>query len=146
MGVALQNGTKIYYFPSSLASYLGGMLPRKKFNFGDWLMTLSDGDISKLKNLCDQMETGSKSATDELVLLLISGLAAETLKIEIKFKPEKVDFIGVFASFESLRRAGLIKIIKPLKLSEDNYSIALTQKGLEAEESLRKMLDGVTFH
>jgi len=145
MGVELRNGNQIYYFPTSLMNYLRAR-PGEKINFGDWLMTLTADDITKLKNLCNQTETGDTSACDEVVLLFMTGLSAESQKNKIKFKPERVDFIGVFVSFESLRREGLIKILKPLRLSEDNYSIALTQKGREAEESLRKMLDGTTFH
>ena len=121
-----------YDMASSLATYL---MNRKTvtFNFGDWLHSLTDAEILRLQQLDCAADIPGNTALAHILNIALLGVAGEVLTPTITLDEETISYVGIFTSFEVLKRKGFLELDSPLRLSQPEQTmLRLTEEGMQA--------------
>ena len=140
-------------FSESLASFLiNRPNPHSHFLLGQWIATLDDESLYQLEVLSNRANLDPNSlgeAIQDLLLIVITAMAAETRQRQIHFQEDGVitafGCLWLACSFERFARAGWIVLKAPCSIRpQANQQIEITeagrQQGQEWANELKAMM------
>lgn len=124
----------------SLINYLE-VNKNKVFITGNWIATLTDNELSDLKNQI-------KKITDTTAGIAITAYSAEIRKGNHNLKEEKVmaihNMLYAIASIEEVCRKELVTSLRPLSIQpESSIEYRITEKG---EKTIQTETDSITLN
>jgi len=123
-----------------LTTYLANRaIPWVPFRLGEWLGTLAVDDLIALQN-CLSTEAEGKAThaeADDILNVALTATAIETRKQTVEVSVERIgevlDVFRLVATFEELKRQGLIELPRALGISsQEEVSFRITEAGMAA--------------
>ena len=124
-----------YDMVTSLCTYLVNHKSRS-FEFGDWLQSLSNGELNRLIRLNEASQSGSNDALAHIIQITAVAMCAELQERSVTLNEEVLLSVVVLACVESYRRKGLMIVHSPLRLSSDKIHYSITDEGMAADVKL----------
>lgn len=132
-------------FSESLSAFI--LKPRLgRFSTGDWLQTLSGGELSAFIEMGRRWCDGEESIElDDYLAALLHAIAAEKKATMNQMPPDELFTLGAsllhIASLEANRRNGFVSLNCKLRLFPGpKDSITVTDKGLQQAEEWKRQL------